>query len=51
MLEWAIYLKNLQSILLEYDLIEAPGELIMVKYLRKGLKPFILAELQEQDLK
>ena len=40
----------LQSILLEYDLVRAPTELTMLKYLRKGLKPSILTELEYQDL-
>ena len=37
--------------MLEYDLVKAPTELIMLKYFRKGLKSSILAELEHQDLK
>ena len=49
-LDWAAHLKHLQSILLEYDPVEAPTEPTMLRYFREGLKPSILAELEHQDL-
>ena len=51
MLEWATHLKHLQSILLEYDPIRVPSKPTMLKYFQEGLRPFILAKLQNQDLK
>ena len=50
MLEWAAYLKHLQSILLEYDSIGAFGKPTMLRYFQEDLRPFILAELQNEDL-
>lgn len=50
MLDWVAHLKYLQSILLKYDLIRAPTELMMLRYFRKSLKPSILAELEHKDL-
>lgn len=51
MLDWAAYLKYLRSILLEYDPLGALMKPIMLRYSQKGLKPFILAELGQPDLK
>ena len=51
MLEWAAHFKYLQSILLEYDLIKVLAKLTILKYFWKGLKPSILAELQNEDFK
>ena len=50
-LDQVAYLKYLQSILLEYDPVGASTKLTMLKYFWEGLKPFILAELEYQDLK
>ena len=49
-LDWAAYLKHLQSILLKYDPVGAPIKPTMLKYFRKGLKPSVLAELEHWDL-
>ena len=49
-LDWAAYLKYLQSIFLEYDPIEAPTKLMMLRYFREGLRPSILAKLQNENL-
>lgn len=46
MLELAAFLEHLYPTLLEYDLIRAMPEPMMIKYFRKSLWPFILAELQ-----
>ena len=35
---------------MEYDPIEALTKLIMLRYFRKGLKPFILTKLEHRDL-
>ena len=48
-LEWAAHLKHLQSILLAYDPVGAPAEPTMLRYFREGLRPSILAELQNED--
>ena len=45
-LDWAAHLKHLQSILLEYNLVGAPTKPTMLKYFRKSLKPYVLAELK-----
>ena len=50
MLEWAAYLEPLQSILLDYDPVRAPTEPTMLRYFQEGLRPSILAELQNKDL-
>ena len=50
MLDWAAYLKHLQSILLEYDPVGAQTKSTMFIYFREGLKPFVLAELEHWDL-
>ena len=47
MLDWASHLKHLQSIFLEFDADEAPGEPTMIKYFREGLKPSIRAEIEQ----
>ena len=49
-LEWAAHLEHLQSILLAYDPVGAPAEPTMLRYFREGLRPSILAELQNEDL-
>ena len=48
-LEWAAHLEHLQSILLAYDPVGAPAEPTMLRYFREGLRPSILAELQNED--
>lgn len=50
-LDWAAHLKHLQFILLKYDLTGAPNKSTMLKYFRKSLKLFILAELDHWELK
>ena len=49
MLEWAAHLKHLQSILLAYNPVRAPAEPTMLRYFREGLRPSILAELQNEN--
>ena len=49
-MDWAAHLKHLQSILLEYDPIGAPGEPTMLRYFREGLRPSIRVELEHRDL-
>ena len=49
-LEWAAHLKHLQSILLAYNSVRASAKLTMFKYFWEGLRPSILAELQNKDL-
>lgn len=46
-----IYLKYLQSILLEYKLIRALARVVILKYFWKGPKPFILAKLEKKNIK
>ena len=48
-LEWAAHLEHLQLILLAYDPVGAPAEPTMLRYFREGLRPSILAELQNED--
>ena len=48
-LEWAAHLEHLQSILLAYDPVGAPTEPTMLRYFQEGLRPSILAELQNED--
>ena len=50
MLDWSAHLEHLQSILLEYDLVETLTKLTIHKYFQEGLKPSILAELEHRDL-
>ena len=50
-LEWVAHLEHLQLILLEYNPIEAPIESTMLRYFWNGLWFFILAKLQNKDLK
>ena len=50
MLDWAAHLEHLQSILLEYELVGAPTKPTMLRYFRKSLKPFVLAEVEHQNL-
>ena len=49
MFECAVHLKHLQLILLVYDPVEAPVEPTMFRYFQKGLRPSILAKLQNED--
>ena len=49
-MDWAAHLKHPQSILLEYDPVEAQIKLTMLRYFQEGLKPLILAELEHWDL-
>ena len=42
---------HLQSILLAFNLVKASAKSTMLKYFWKGLKPSILAELENKDLK
>ena len=49
MLEWAAYLKHLQLILLAYNPIRAPAKSTILKYFWEGLRPSILAKLQNKD--
>ena len=51
MLDWDAHLKHLQSILLEYNLVGASIKPTILRYFREGLKLFVLAELEHQDLK
>ena len=48
-LEWAAHFEHLQSILLAYNPVGAPAESTMLRYFREGLRPSILAELQNED--
>lgn len=50
MLKWAAHLKHLQSILSEYNPVGAPIKSTMLRYFFEGLKPSILAKLQNKDL-
>ena len=50
MLEWAVHLEHLQSILLAYNPVKAPIKPTMFRYFRKGLRLSILVELQNEDL-
>ena len=43
------HFKHLQSILLAYDPVEALAKPTMLRYFQKGLRPSILAELQNED--
>lgn len=47
MYDWVSYFEYLQSILLEFDATGAPTEPIMVRYFKKGLKPFIKAKINQ----
>ena len=49
-LDWAVHLKHLQSILLEYDPVGASTKPTMLKYFREDLNPSVLAELEHQNL-
>ena len=48
-LEWGAHFEHLQSILLAYDPVGAPTKPTILRYFRKGLRPSILAELQNED--
>ena len=50
-LEWVVHLEHLQLILLAYDPIRALAVPTMLRYFWKGLRPSILAELQNKDHK
>ena len=45
--DWASHLKHLQFILIEFDLVAAPTEFIIVRYFEKGLKLSIKAEIDQ----
>ena len=47
--DWASHLEHLQSILLKFDLVVAPTEVTMVKYFKKGLKPSIKVEIEQDN--
>ena len=49
-MDWAAHLEYLQSILLEYNPIGAPGEPTILRYFQKGLRPSIRVQLEHQDL-
>ena len=40
-LDWAVYLEQLQAVLQEFDSVAAPNKDTMTRYFRKGLRPFI----------
>ena len=42
-LDWAAYLEHLQAMLKKFDPIGAPNETTVIRYFRKGLRPFIWA--------
>ena len=46
---WASHLEYLKSILIEFDLAAAPTESTMVRYFKRGQKPSIKAEM-DQDI-
>ena len=46
--DWASHFQHLQSILSEFDPIRTPNKLIMICYFRKGLKPSIKIEMEQQ---
>ena len=45
--DWAFHLQHLQSILSEFD--RTPNELTMICYFRKGFKPSIKVEMEQQN--
>ena len=47
--DWASHLQHLQSILAEFDTVGAPNKSTMICYFRKGLKPSIKVEMEQQD--
>ena len=49
MLDWVFYLKYLQSILLKFDAYEIPEKPTIIKYFQEGLRPSILAEMQQHN--
>lgn len=51
MLDWASYLKHLQSILLEFDIDGILGEPTIIKYFRESLKPSIWAKIEQRSCK
>ena len=50
-LDWATYLEDLQSILLKYNPVGALTKPTMLKYFREDLKPSVLTEIKNWDLK
>ena len=48
-MEWAAHLEHLQLILLAYNPIGAPAKFTMLRYFQKGLRPSILAKLQNEN--
>ena len=47
--DWASYFQDLQSILLEFDLIRTLNELIMICYFREDFKPSIKVKMKKKD--
>ena len=47
-LDFASYLKHLQSILLEFDTDGAPKEPTMIRYFQENLKPSVRAEIEQR---
>ena len=45
--DWGFHLKHLQFIPIEFDPLTAPTESTMVRYFEEGLKPFIIAEMDQ----
>ena len=45
--DWASYLKHLQFILIEFDLVAVPTESTMVRYFEKSLKQLIKAKMDQ----
>lgn len=46
----ASHLKQLQSILIEFDLSVSPTESTMIRYFYEGLKPFFKAEIDQNNI-
>ena len=44
---WALHLKHLQSILIEFDPAAAPTESKIVRYFEEGIKPYIKAKMDQ----
>ena len=47
--DWAAHLKDLQSILLKFDIKGAPNKDDLICHFREGLKPFIRSEIEQLD--
>ena len=46
--DWAAHLKYPQSILLEFDNAEAPGESYLIRFFRKSLRPSIKTQIEQR---